>query len=70
MQIEYCNEDNDDPSSEWCTPIRFGNFIKPTDAQNKPTVRFEDNQHLWTLLMLNLDGDVSGEQKEHIHWFM
>lgn len=52
-------------------PICTGNDIKPAEALEPPTVAYEsDGNTLWTLVMTNLDGNLTENDKEYVHWLV
>lgn len=52
-------------------PVRYGNIIKPAEATNKPSVKYEsEDDALWTLILTNPDGHLSKENSEYVHWFV
>jgi large subunit ribosomal protein L38 len=52
-------------------PVYFGNVIKPLDAMGKPEVLYSsDEKSFWTLIMTNLDGHFTQQDKEYVHWFV
>ncbi|XP_045477739.1 39S ribosomal protein L38, mitochondrial [Harmonia axyridis] len=52
-------------------PVYFGNTIKPEDAKKKPIVKYScEKDTLWTLLLTNLDGHFTDNDKEYVHWFI
>ncbi|CAG4990147.1 unnamed protein product [Parnassius apollo] len=49
----------------------YGNVIKPAEALEKPLVTYESNENsLWTLVLTNLDGHLTENDKEYVHWLV
>lgn len=60
-----------DLKNESYLPVYTGNVIKPAEALEPPTVVYEsDGNTLWTLTMINLDGNLTENDKEYVHWFV
>ncbi|XP_058061900.1 large ribosomal subunit protein mL38 [Anopheles bellator] len=63
-------------------PVRYGNLLKPTEAQSAPSVEFDGrfqfagpaktgkNESWWSLLLTNPDGHFEDGEKEYCHWFV
>ncbi|CAK1600995.1 unnamed protein product [Parnassius mnemosyne] len=52
-------------------PVYTGNVIKPAEALEKPLVTYESNENtLWTLVLTNLDGHLTENDKEYVHWLV
>lgn len=54
-----------------CLPVYFGNVIKPAEALEPPNVFYDtDGNSLWTLALTSLDGNLSDNDKECVHWLV
>lgn len=52
-------------------PVYSGNVIKPAEALEAPVVFYEsDGNTLWTLTLTSLDGNLSENEKECVHWLV
>ncbi|KAJ0175522.1 hypothetical protein K1T71_008681 [Dendrolimus kikuchii] len=52
-------------------PVCTGNVIKPNEALRPPIVNFEsDAESLWTLALTSLDGHLTENEKEYVHWLV
>ncbi|KAF7988562.1 hypothetical protein HCN44_001135 [Aphidius gifuensis] len=49
-----------------------GNFLKPNETKNEPTITWESNNKddLWTLLLTTPDGNFTDKELEYCHWFI
>jgi large subunit ribosomal protein L38 len=64
------------------SPVYHGNYLKPSEAKEAPTVSFDPNfsfdgrepkskeNSLWTLVMTNPDGHFNQEDSEYVHWMV
>lgn len=53
------------------TPVYYGNIINPSEALKAPSVLFESNPNdLWTITLTNLDGHLTDNNSEYLHWFI
>ncbi|XP_045447672.1 39S ribosomal protein L38, mitochondrial [Melitaea cinxia] len=60
-----------DIKDDTCLPVYYGNIIKPAEALNSPLVSYEsDGNTLWTLALSNLDGHLTENDKEYVHWLV
>ncbi|KAF2353069.1 Phosphatidylethanolamine-binding protein [Trinorchestia longiramus] len=60
-----------DFDEETVSPVYRGNIIKPAEALNTPTVRFNSPADaLWTLQLTNPDGDLYKHDSECLHWLV
>lgn len=58
-------------NDEVIVPVYRGNIVKPREALKPPEVKFEaDKDSLWTLLVTNLDGHLTEENSEYVHWLI
>lgn len=52
-------------------PVHTGNVIKPAEALEYPVVNFEsETDSLWTLTLTSLDGHLTDNDKEYVHWLV
>ncbi|XP_028175002.1 39S ribosomal protein L38, mitochondrial [Ostrinia furnacalis] len=52
-------------------PVYTGNVIKPSEALDQPSVSYEaDKGSLWTLALTSLDGHMTENEKEYVHWLV
>lgn len=52
-------------------PVYSGNIIKPSEAIQKPEVKFKsESGNLWSLILTNPDGHLSKQNSEYVHWFV
>ncbi|KPJ11126.1 39S ribosomal protein L38, mitochondrial [Papilio machaon] len=52
-------------------PVYTGNVIKPAEAGEQPSVAYEsDDNSLWTLVLTSLDGHLTENDKEYVHWLV
>lgn len=52
-------------------PVYSGNIIKPSEALEVPLVNYEAHEDsLWTLALTSLDGHLSENDKEYVHWLV
>lgn len=52
-------------------PAYSGNVIKPSEALEAPSVYYEsDGNTLWTLVLTSLDGNLTENEKECVHWLV
>ncbi|KPI92839.1 39S ribosomal protein L38, mitochondrial, partial [Papilio xuthus] len=52
-------------------PVYTGNVIKPAEAGEQPSVAYEsDDNVLWTLVLTSLDGHLTENDKEYVHWLV
>lgn len=52
-------------------PVHTGNVIKPAEALKYPAVNYEsDPDSLWTLALTSLDGHMTDNNKEYVHWLV
>lgn len=52
-------------------PVYTGNIIKPAEALEYPVVNYEsDANSLWTLALTSLDGHLTENDKEYVHWLV
>nr|XP_002125755.1 39S ribosomal protein L38, mitochondrial-like [Ciona intestinalis] len=52
-------------------PVHYGNEISPSEASTQPEVTYQSEADgLWSLLLLNLDGNIEDNDKEYLHWFV
>ncbi|XP_013136827.1 PREDICTED: uncharacterized protein LOC106101982 [Papilio polytes] len=52
-------------------PVYTGNVIKPAEAVEQPSVTFESEDNaLWTLVLTSLDGHLTENDKENVHWLV
>lgn len=66
LQIDY-----DIESEDKLARVYTGNVIKPSEAQDQPTIKYDANSDtLWTLLMTTPDGNFTNSNNEYCHWFM
>lgn len=67
LDLEILYELNNDSYLPVCT----GNVIKPAEANQAPIVNFEsDDDSLWTLALTSLDGHLTENEKEYVHWLV
>lgn len=60
-----------DKESDMIFPVCRGNLLKPTETFSQPEIQFKSNpEDLWTLTLVNPDGNLIKEDEECIHWFM
>ncbi|XP_068632622.1 large ribosomal subunit protein mL38 [Battus philenor] len=65
LKIEY------EQKNDLNMPVYTGNVIKPAEALTKPSVTYESNENtLWTLVLTNLDGHLTENDKEYVHWLV
>ncbi|KAI4498028.1 hypothetical protein M0802_006852 [Mischocyttarus mexicanus] len=51
--------------------VYTGNVIKPNEAKNQPTIKYNSSSDtLWTLLMTTPDGNFTNSSNECCHWFI
>lgn len=56
-------------SGDLVYPVYHGNVLKPSEATKAPEVSYEsDEDSLWVLTLINLDGHLTEDGKEYIHW--
>ncbi|XP_075974136.1 mitochondrial ribosomal protein L38 [Anticarsia gemmatalis] len=52
-------------------PVHTGNVIKPAEALEYPAVNYESDENtLWTLALTSLDGHLTDNNKEYVHWLV
>lgn len=62
----------------FCHPVYNGNIIKPVNTETPPIVDYDasfsikedDKNSLWTLILTNADGNLFDSNKEVVHWFV
>lgn len=56
-------------NEEYQSPVYYGNTIKPREATEIPDVQYEAaDDTYWTLMLTNLDGNLSRRKSEYVHW--
>lgn len=64
-------EIDEDGEGSFSLPVCRGNVILPAESASPPTVRFEsDDNSIWSLLLTNLDGHMTDNSAEYVHWFV
>ena len=52
-------------------PVCRGNIIKPCEATTPPEVSWSSQDgELWSLVMTGLDGHMTEEGQEYLHWMV
>ncbi|XP_055327318.1 39S ribosomal protein L38, mitochondrial-like [Paramacrobiotus metropolitanus] len=58
-------------TDDYYTPVHRGNHILPADAMKVPDfVYAAPDDTLWTLTMVNLDGNLQDSEAEYLHWMV
>jgi len=65
MNVSYADGDYENP-------VYYGNQLSPADAVDQPSVMFPSEEgEYYTLLMVNLDGNITDCKKKHnLHWMV
>ncbi|ESO03627.1 hypothetical protein HELRODRAFT_80148, partial [Helobdella robusta] len=60
-----------DYDDEYVTPVYWGNFVLPNEANKEPQVTFSSRpDELWAVLMTNPDENLTNQNQEYIHWLV
>nr|CAB3263974.1 39S ribosomal protein L38, mitochondrial-like [Phallusia mammillata] len=64
MDVEY-------EATDYVSPVYYGNSLSPSAAASPPNIMFDSNpDSLWTLILVNPDGNLESTTSEYVHWFI